>query len=236
MAGPSSWFCIRAGGLPSTVAGETKRSVSFTIGPVANPPETSRKVKLLRAFAFVVVPAAFIALLAVGLLKTTPPRDLVGKPAPQFSLATLDGGRLRSEQLKGSPVVVNFWASWCHPCIEEAGVLQRAWQAHRDEGVRVIGINVQDRTEDAAAFVKRHGITFPVARDVELVAYRGFGVRGMPETFFLDHGYRFAGINSGSLLGQRGNIKVLGAIKEGLLEDQIQRLLEKRRQDRRPQR
>lgn len=178
--------------------------------------------------AFIIVPATFVGFVGFGLVKTSPPRDLVNEPGPQFSLPLLQGGRLTSADLRSKPVVINFWASWCTPCREEAKVLEEKWRTYGERGVVIVGVNVQDSAEDAARFVDEFGLTFPIVRDVDLILYRKLGVRGMPETFFLDHTYRFSAIESGRQLGERGGTKVLGAIEPGLLEAQIQQLLAKR--------
>lgn len=186
----------------------------------------------LRILAFVAIPAALVALLAWGLLVRAGPKDLEGKPAPEFSLPVLGSEEVLSDDdLSGAPVVVNFWASWCIPCREEAPVLQRAWVKYRDEGVRLLGVNVQDSTEDALRFVEEFQITFPSVRDVELVLWREFGVRGIPETFFIDHRYRFLGSGSGDQIGARGSVKILGAIEAPVLESRIRQMLELRDDD-----
>jgi len=188
-------------------------------------------INVVRILAFVLVPLAFIAILAFGMYATSPPTDLINKPGPEFTLPLLEGGSFGSRDLKGSPVMLNFWASWCVPCREEARLLQKSWTKYQNQGVKFVGVNVQDSTDDAAGFVREFGLTFPMVRDVNLDLYKKLGVRGMPETFFLDHTYRFAGIGSGRQIGQRGSTKVLGAIEAPVLDSQIQQLLEKARLD-----
>lgn len=190
-----------------------------------------RGIKIVRVLAFVVVPALFVGLVAFGLLRTAPPAELVDKTAPDFSLPLLAGGQLASDTLKGHPVVINFWASWCKPCREEAPLLERRWQAYKDQGVLVIGVNVQDSREAAAEFVEELGLTFPIVRDVDLVLYRKLGVRGLPETFFIDHTYKFTAVGSGPHVGQQGGTKVLGPLRPAVLDSQIKQLLENRKQD-----
>lgn len=185
-----------------------------------------RRLRVLRLLAFVVVPALFVAVLAVGLVMTTAPRAVVGGSAPDFALPLLGGaGTLTSEELRDSPVVLNVWASWCVPCREEAPVLEAAWRKYRSRGVRFVGVNVQDSEEDARAFVREFGITFPSVRDTELELWRKLGARGVPETFFVDHRWRFSGIGSGEQIDASGGTKVLGAIPAPVLESQIRILL-----------
>ncbi|MGH2690380.1 MAG: TlpA family protein disulfide reductase [Actinomycetota bacterium] len=192
-----------------------------------------RLLRLVRVLAFVVVPALFVAVLAVGLATTTAPRAVVGEEAPAFALPLLEGsGTLASEELTGSPVVVNVWASWCIPCREEAPTLERAWRTYRKQGVRFVGVNVQDSREDAKAFVREFGITYPSVRDTDLELWRKLGVRGVPETFFIDHRWRFSGIASGNEVDSSAGTRILGAITAPVLESQIQILLEARRTDR----
>ncbi|MGH2688670.1 MAG: TlpA family protein disulfide reductase, partial [Actinomycetota bacterium] len=194
---------------------------------------TAGRLRVLRLLAFVVVPGLFVAVLAVGLMTTTAPRAAVGEQGPEFALPLLaTPGTLTSAELRGSPVVVNVWASWCGPCREEAPVLEAAWRRYRGRGVRFLGVNVQDSQEDAQAFVREFGITFPSVRDTDLDLWRKLGVRGVPETFFLDHRWRFSGIGSGERLGTSGGgTRILGAIRPAVLESQIRLLLDAREPD-----
>ncbi|MBW3588722.1 MAG: TlpA family protein disulfide reductase [Actinobacteria bacterium] len=176
---------------------------------------------------FLVVPSLFVAFLAVGLLGSSP-QELVGKSAPEFELPVLGSKeKLTSAELKGSPVVVNFWASWCIPCKEEAPTLEEKWRKYRAEGIRFVGVNVQDLEQDATAFVEEFGITFPSVRDTELELWNQFGVRGLPETFFIDHQWKFVSVGAGKEIGNRGATKILGAISPAVLESQIRALLER---------
>jgi cytochrome c biogenesis protein CcmG/thiol:disulfide interchange protein DsbE len=186
-----------------------------------------RTLRVLRLLAFVVVPGLFVAVLAVGLVMTTAPRAVVGERGPDFALPLLEGaGTLTSGELRGSPIVLNVWASWCIPCREEAPVLERAWRKYRSRGVRFVGVIVQDSEADAKAFVREFGITFPSVRDTNLELWGDLGVRGVPETFFLDHRWRLSGIGSGDEIDRSGGTRILGAIPAPVLERQIAVLLE----------
>jgi cytochrome c biogenesis protein CcmG/thiol:disulfide interchange protein DsbE len=173
----------------------------------------------------VLVPAlGFVALLYFGVMQTGS-QATVGNPAPEFELPMLDSGTLSSAELKGHPVVVNFWASWCIPCREEAPLLERAWRQYRDDGVIFVGVNIQDAESDARAFVKDFDITYPIVRDLEQKLTRSFGVRGLPETFFIDHDWTFVATESGDRRGEQQGTVVLGAITEDQLVTNVEVLI-----------
>ena len=116
--------------------------------------------------------------------------------APDFELDRLDsGGGLTLSSLRGQVVVLNFWASWCPPCREEAPLLQDGWERYRDQGLVVLGVDVNDFRQDARRFMKRYGLTYPVVYDGKGSTVGKWGVRGFPETFFVDR--------SGRLVGER---------------------------------
>lgn len=111
-----------------------------------------------------------------------------GSPdAPAFSLERLDGkGELSLASLRGRAVVLNFWASWCGPCKDEAPLLQEAYERWRDEGVAFVGVDVQDFRGDARDFIERYGVTYPNVYDGKGSLVGRYGVTGYPETFFVD--------------------------------------------------
>ena len=115
-------------------------------------------------------------------------------PAPAFTLPRLDReGTLSLAELRGKAVVINFWASWCAPCKEEAPVLEAAWREHRDEGLVVLGVDFNDLRSDALRFMEREGITYPVVYDRDGALVAKYGAVGVPETFFVDRRGRLVG-------------------------------------------
>jgi cytochrome c biogenesis protein CcmG/thiol:disulfide interchange protein DsbE len=186
------------------------------------PRRRSRGFRLLVALA----PAlAFIGVLWIGLARTGSQTES-GSAAPSFELPLLDGsGMLTDQDLQGNPVVINFWASWCIPCREEAPLLERTWRAYRDEGVVFLGVNIKDSESDARCFVEEFDITYPIVRDLDQRLTRDFGVKGLPETFFVDHNWTFIGAISGAKTGDQQGTVILGAISEDELLNNVEILI-----------
>lgn len=134
----------------------------------------------------VLLPAAgLVALLAFGLRASTGP-PAPGDTAPDFSARRLDGdGVLTLGDLRGKPVVLNFWASWCEPCVDEAPMLRRAFREFGDQ-VAFVGIDIRDDRGDAQKFVSNYRLDYPHVRDEDLTIYEDYGLTGQPETFFID--------------------------------------------------
>ncbi len=134
-----------------------------------------------------------------------------GQAAPDFTLHTwawLDdssGARARPDQtlqlaaLRGHPVVLNFWASWCDPCRQEASVLEAAWRTYGPRGVVFLGVDVNDNAPDSASFVKQYGITYFTGPDVTETIDVNYAVAGIPTTAFIDRRGIIAGRAQGAL-------------------------------------
>jgi cytochrome c biogenesis protein CcmG/thiol:disulfide interchange protein DsbE len=149
---------------------------------------TVRRRRLLVAAWLIAGVAAMIAFLTVSVARPagTIYTPIVGRPAPAFDLETLDGGRLSLAELRGSAVVLNFWASWCIPCREEAPLLTAADANYGPRGVRVLGVVYQDSAENTRDFMRRYGQTYPGLLDPDGRTAIDYGVFGIPETFFID--------------------------------------------------
>jgi cytochrome c biogenesis protein CcmG, thiol:disulfide interchange protein DsbE len=133
----------------------------------------------------VVPAAAFVALLGVGLGRSDGP-PAPGDSAPTFTAPLLgDSRKVSLEGLRGRPVLLNFWASWCAPCRDEAPMLRRA-HARFGDRVTFVGIVVRDSDRDALEFAARHRLDYFHLRDSELAIYDDYGLTGQPESFLID--------------------------------------------------
>lgn len=133
------------------------------------------------------IPLGWVLFTGLGRDPSEIPSPLVGKPMPAFSLSALDGEALDSSQLAGTPLVVNFWASWCIPaCVDEHPVLLDLATRHPDQ-VQLVGILYGDTPQDALEFLVRYGDGgWPQLDDPSGTVGLAFGVLGPPETFFVD--------------------------------------------------
>lgn len=128
---------------------------------------------------------AVIGLLGFGLLSKGRASIAVGDPVPDKTLPYVEGGGEGSiADYRGRWVLVNLWASWCDPCRAEAPVLEEFSKDH--PGTTVLGINVQDNSDDAVAFVREHQLTYPQLRSVGDERTEAFGSTGVPENFLVD--------------------------------------------------
>jgi peroxiredoxin len=112
----------------------------------------------------------------------------IGDAAPAYAATTMQGDTITLRALRGQPVLLNVWATWCIPCRNEMPALQRLYAAFADSGLRVIAVSVDAGGADAAVqeFVETYGIQFTVARDPNKRVSRTFRTLGVPETFLLD--------------------------------------------------
>lgn len=128
----------------------------------------------------------------------------IGEPAPDFELEVLDGDDVRLSDYAGRPVLINFWASWCEPCKLETAELIRIYEAHRADGLAVLGINLTmtDSVASVRAFAEQLEVTYPILldRDGE-VSRRLYRVPGIPMTVLVDRGGIIADIRVGPMSG-----------------------------------
>ncbi len=149
--------------------------------------------KLFRKSAFVIaalLTVGFLGLLVWGMLNKQPITGLSGvtrvnRTAPEFILTTFKGDTISLQDLKGKPVVINFWASWCPPCRVEAPLIERTWRAYKNRGLIFLGVNIQDRKEDALNYIREFAITYPNGPDPAGEISIDYGVSGLPVTFFI---------------------------------------------------
>ena len=134
----------------------------------------------------VVLPLGWLLFTGFSLDPRAVASPLIGQPAPAWSYTTLDGEELSSADLAGRPYVVNFWASWCAPCVDEHSVLSAAWDQHSDD-LAMIGVLYSDSRDNAESFLDRYGRAgYPTVVDDSGALAIDFGVVGPPETFFVD--------------------------------------------------
>ena len=112
--------------------------------------------------------------------------DIIEGTAPLLSLPLLNGGTINLEELRGKVVMVDFWSSWCPPCIEEAPALAATYPQYADREVEFVGVAIWDAERDVRRFVERFGVTYPNSIDAQGKVAIDYGVRGIPEKFFID--------------------------------------------------
>ena len=173
------------------------------------PARERRPLRTATVAVVVLLATAFVALLIWGLTTTAPGTSIdeslargeaastpafrlevlrrgnLGRRLSQDLTPALADGEVDVRELRGTPFVLNFWASWCVPCREEAPLLQRRWEQTRDQGVLFVGLNMQDVREDARAFLDEFGLDFLNVRDEDNSSARRYEMTGIPETFFV---------------------------------------------------
>jgi cytochrome c biogenesis protein CcmG/thiol:disulfide interchange protein DsbE len=190
--------------------------------PARPTPALTRHATLTAAAVSLAV-AALILVLLLRLLHAgqaasgAPVYPLAGHPAPAFTINTWtwDGSpsqTVRLAALKGHPIVINFWASWCDACRAEEPLLEASWQQYQPQGVMFIGVAFEDQQPAGTEFLRQYGVTFPAGPDLTGAIAVAYGIIGVPETVFIDrHGIVVS--------------KISGALDDGTLDRAVRALL-----------
>ena len=160
--------------------------------PEAAPPK-KRGVPLWVQILVWVGLIALMGVVAVGLRRSQQGTVQVGEKAPDFALTTFSGydyngeSQVKLSDLKGKIVVINFWASWCKPCEQEAAELESAWRYYQPtEDVVFLGVDYVDTEPEARGYLDKFNITFPNGADLGTRISQAFRIKGVPETYFID--------------------------------------------------
>lgn len=163
-------------------------------------------------FLLILVPLAALLTFSLTRDPRTLPSVLIGKAAPSFDLETLQGEKASLSSLKGHPIVLNFWSSWCGPCLQEHPYLKKARDVFEPRGIRFYSVLYEDTAENAKNYMTKYGEAATVLLDPGLKTAIDYGVSGVPETFF---------INAEGLV----TYKVAGVLTPPVLQEQIRQLL-----------
>ena len=174
----------------------------------SSPTGGRKKIGIIIAFTVILT---LLGLLAWG-LKKAQAGPLDKGMAPDFSITGFDGRTVTLSKLQGQVVIVNFWASWCPPCREEAAYLEETWRKYKDKGVVFIGVDWVDTEKEALAYIDEFDITYLNGPDIGTRAAQAYNIQGVPETFFVAKNGELRGVH-------------IGPLKSPQLDEKIEELL-----------
>jgi cytochrome c biogenesis protein CcmG/thiol:disulfide interchange protein DsbE len=175
-----------------------------------NPQPWKRSLANLIGFGFLF---ALMGLLGWGLIKVQkgPVQDGI---APDFSLTSFEGETLTLSELQGQVIIINFWASWCPPCRDEAPYLEQTWRKYKDQDVIFIGVDYVDTDKEALAYIEEFDITYFNGPDIGTRISQAYNIQGVPETFFIAKNGELRGMHVGPLFPPDLDNKIEGLLAE----------------------
>ncbi len=166
-----------------------------------------RRIRPLAIATSFLILAAILGLLGWGLVKAQQQPVSAGN-APDFTLTSFDGRTYTLSKLRGQVVIINFWASWCPPCRQEAAYLEQTWRKYKDQGVIFIGVDYVDTEKAALAYIKEFDITYFNGPDVGTRVAQAYNIKGVPETYFVAKNGELRGNNIGPLFAPHLDNKI----------------------------
>lgn len=182
------------------------------VEPLASPPEEttpSRRVP----FGIGLLLLIFVGFLGIAWWRQQTSEQRVMGGAPDFAFTTFTGEEVKLADLKGKGVVLNFWASWCNPCREEAALLEAAWRREQNRGIVFVGLDYLDQEHAAQEYLAEFNITYPSGPDLQSAAARRYRIQGVPETFFITPEGQIASLVIGPIVNESDLNKRLDAIR-----------------------
>ncbi|TDA63751.1 MAG: redoxin domain-containing protein [Chloroflexi bacterium] len=156
---------------------------------------------------------AFLLLVGLGLRRAQSGPITVGQKVPGFSVTTFGGETIDTADLAGKVIVVNFWASWCKPCEQEAAELESAYQYYKPGGeVVFLGVDYVDTEPEALAFINKFGLTYANGPDLRTKISQMFRIQGVPETYVIDREGKLAYVKKGPFLSTAEIQKVIDQV------------------------
>ncbi len=159
--------------------------------------EKPRRIPIGNYIAYALV-LSLLALLGWGLVKVNSAQVDSGL-APDFTLTSFKGETLTLSDLRGQVVIINFWASWCPPCRDEAPYLEATWRKYKDQGVVFIGVDYADTESKALAYIEEFDITYFNGPDIGTRISQDYNMQGVPETFYVAKNGELRGVKIGPL-------------------------------------
>ncbi|MBX2999545.1 MAG: redoxin domain-containing protein [Caldilineaceae bacterium] len=184
----------------------------LTVESMAVDPKQQRAVMIWR-IVIIAVALIFVGLLAWRLIQTNTSEHRADGTAPELEFTTFEGETIRLSDLRGKGVVLNFWASWCDPCREEADLLEQNWRREEANGIIFLGLDYLDQEPAAKAYLAEFNVTYPNGPDLRSQVARRYGIKGVPETFFIDPDGKITDTVIGPIVNQRQLDQLLAKIR-----------------------
>jgi len=177
---------------------ETQLESKQSVQPMLEAEQSSQPRSQIGYYVTFALVLSMLGLLAWG-LKKAQAGPVQNGLAPDFTLRGFDGRTATLSELRGQVVIINFWASWCPPCREEAAYLERTWRKYQDRGVVFIGVDYADTDKEALAYIAEFDITYLNGPDIGTRISQSYNIQGVPETFFVDKKGQLRGVHIGPL-------------------------------------
>ena len=175
-------------------------------------PTQQRAVNAWR-FVLIGVPLLFLVFLALRLYQTNTSEQRAAGEAPPFVFTSFEGETVSLAELRGKGVVLNFWASWCDPCRAEAELLEATWRREKDNGIVFVGLDYLDQEPAAKAYLAEYEISYANGPDLKSTVARRYGIKGVPETFFIDPEGKIAHMVIGPIVNEAQFAQALDKIR-----------------------